>query len=107
MLHLYRYRGETAVRIRAIDTNGGGVPNEKVTLKVKDFQLNGVTIKGSSSAVTNDEGYVTFTLQLPNGKEADRLALIASGVALEATLTEQSGAVKTQVSTAQLCPLKI
>jgi len=98
--------GETAVRIRAIDTNGGGVPNEKVTLKVKDFQLNGVTIKGSSSAVTNDEGYVTFTLQLPNGKEADRLALIASGVALEATLTEQSGAVKTQVSTAQVVSVK-
>ncbi|MEN4984205.1 hypothetical protein [Acinetobacter modestus] len=98
--------GETAVRIRAIDTNGGGVPNEKVTLKVKDFQLNGVMIKGSSSAVTNDEGYVTFTLQLPNGKEADRLALIASGVALEATLTEQSGAVKTQVSTAQVVSVK-
>lgn len=98
--------GETAVRIRAIDTNGGGVPNEKVTLKVKDFQLNGVMIKGSSSAVTNDEGYVTFTLQLPNGKEADRLALIASGVALEATLTEQSGAVKTQVSTAQVMSVK-
>ena len=98
--------GETTVRIRAIDTNGGGVPNEKVTLKVKDFQLNGVTIKGSSSAVTNDEGYVTFTLQLPNGKEADRLALIASGVALEATLTEQSGAVKTQVSTAQVVSVK-
>lgn len=98
--------GETAVRIRAIDTNGGGVPNEKVTLKVKDFQLNGVMIKGSSSAITNDEGYVNFTLQLPNGKEADRLALIASGVALEATLTEQSGAVKTQVSTAQVVSVK-
>ncbi|MFW1840081.1 hypothetical protein ACG9XS_16245 [Acinetobacter gyllenbergii] len=98
--------GETAVRIRAIDTNGGGVPNEKVTLKVKDFQLNGVMIKGSSSAVTNNEGYVTFTLQLPNGKEADRLALIASGVALEATLTEQSGAIKTQVSTAQVVSVK-
>ncbi|WP_436899551.1 hypothetical protein [Acinetobacter gyllenbergii] len=98
--------GETAVRIRAIDTNGGGVPNEKVTLKVKDFQLNGVMIKGSSSAVTNNEGYVTFTLQLPNGKEANRLALIASGVALEATLTEQSGAIKTQVSTAQVVSVK-
>ncbi|ENX64663.1 MULTISPECIES: beta strand repeat-containing protein [Acinetobacter] len=98
--------GETVIRIRTLDTNGGGVPNEKVALNVKDFKTNGVTIKGASSAVTDNEGYVSFTLALPQGKEADRLALIASGIALEATLTEQSGAVKTQISTAQVVSVK-
>ncbi|NNP70747.1 hypothetical protein [Acinetobacter sp. Ac_5812] len=98
--------GETVVRIRALDTNGGGVPNETVALNVKDFKTNGVTIKGGSTAVTDNEGYVSFTLVLPKGKEADRLALISSGIALEATLTEQSGAVKTQTSIAQVASVK-
>lgn len=98
--------GEAAVRVRALDNNGGGVPNENVSLTVKDFKNNNVTIKGASSAVTDNEGYVVFTLVLPKGKEADRAALIESGIALEATLTEQSGAIKTQISTAQVISVK-
>ena len=98
--------GEAAVRVRVLDNNGGGVPNENVSLTVKDFKNNNVTIKGASSAVTDNEGYVVFTLVLPKGKEADRAALIASGIALEATLTEQSGAIKTQISTAQVISVK-
>lgn len=97
---------EGAVRVRVLDNNGGGVPNENVSLTVKDFKNNNVTIKGASSAVTDNEGYVVFTLVLPKGKEADRAALIASGIALEATLTEQSGAIKTQISTAQVISVK-
>ncbi len=98
--------GEAAVRVRVLDNNGGGVPNENVSLTVKDFKSNNITIKGASSAVADNEGYVVFTLVLPKGKEADRAALIASGIALEATLTEQSGAIKTQISTAQVISVK-
>ena len=99
MKHLPVSGGETSVRIRAIDTNGGGVPNENIVLAVKDFKTNGVTIKGSSSAVTDNEGYASFTIVLPNGKEADRQTLISAGISLEGTLTESSGAKKTQIST--------
>lgn len=91
--------GETNVRVRAVDANGGGVPNEKVALKVKDFQKNGVMIKGLSTTTTDNQGYAEFTLELPAGKEADRAALIAEGVGLEAVLTEANGATKTQVYT--------
>ena len=97
--HLPVSGGESVVRVRAMDVNGGGVPNEKVTLAVKDFKNNGVTIKGGSSVVTDNEGYAVFTLVLPKGKEIDRQELIKAGIALETTLTEQSGASKTQIST--------
>lgn len=63
-------------------------------MAVKDFKTNGVTIKGSSSAVTDNEGYASFTIVLPNGKEADRQTLISAGISLEGTLTESSGAKK-------------
>lgn len=96
--HLPVSGGETIVRIRAIDTNGGGVPNENIVLAVKDFKINGVMIKGASSAVTDNEGYASFTIVLPNGKEVDRQALISAGILLEGTLTESSGATKTQIS---------
>lgn len=98
--------GETTVRVRAVDTNGGGVPNESVALSVKDFRTNGITIKGSSNAVTNNEGYAVYTLVLPTGKEADRASLISSGVALEAKLTEISGATKTQSSVVAVSSVK-
>ena len=91
--------GETIVRIRAIDANGGGVPNENIVLKVKEFQKNGVNIKGLSTALTDNQGYADFTLELPTGKEADRAALLNEGIELEAVLTEASGATKTQVYT--------
>ncbi|XID74399.1 beta strand repeat-containing protein [Alkanindiges sp. WGS2144] len=91
--------GETSIRIRAVDVNGGGVPNENVALKVQNFQKNGVTIKGLSSAVTDNQGYAEFILVLPAGTEVSRADLIKQGVSLEATLTEASGATKTQVYT--------
>ncbi len=91
--------GESVVRVRALDLNGGGVPNENITLAVKDFKNNQVTIKGSSNSVTDNEGYALFTLALKDGREVDRKNLIETGVFLEATLTEKSGAAKTQVHT--------
>lgn len=92
--------GETAVRIRAVDVNGGGVPNQAVMLAIKNFTTQSdVSIKGVSTGTTDDEGYATFTVQITKGTEASRAALIQSGVPLVATLTEQNGAVKTQVTT--------
>ncbi|WP_026471292.1 beta strand repeat-containing protein [Alkanindiges illinoisensis] len=92
--------GETTIRLRAVDSNGGGVPNQAVKLAIKDFNTqSAVSIKGVSTATTDNEGYASFTLQLAQGTEASRAALIESGVPLVATLTEQSGATKTQVTT--------
>ena len=92
--------GETIVRVRAVDTNGGGVPNQDVALAIKNFSTQSdVSIKGLSTAKTDNEGYATFTIQLATGTEVSRAALIQSGVGLVATLTEASGATKTQVST--------
>lgn len=92
--------GEASVRVRAVDINGGGVPNQSVMLGIKNFATqNDVSIKGVSTATTDNEGYANFTVQISKGTEASRTALIQSGVPLVATLTEQNGAVKTQVTT--------
>lgn len=92
--------GEAAVRVRAVDVNGGGVPNQAVMLAIKNFATqNDVSIKGVSTATTDNEGYATFTVQISKGTEASRAALIQSGIPLVATLTEENGATKTQVTT--------
>lgn len=92
--------GQTEVKIRAVDTNGGGVPNQAVKLAIKDFTVQSdLSIKGVSSAVTDNDGYATFTLQLTQGSEANRLSLMQSGIQLLATLSETNGATKTQVTT--------
>ena len=92
--------GEAAVRVRAVDVNGGGVPNQAVMLAIKNFATqNDISIKGVSTATTDNEGYATFTVQISKGTEASRAALIQSGVPLVATLTEENGATKTQVTT--------
>jgi hypothetical protein len=88
--------GETEVKLRARDINGGGVPNQKISLSIPKDQQNIFSISGQSELPTNNDGYATFKLKLLAGKEADRDLLVKEGLTLSAILVDSEGAVATQ-----------
>lgn len=88
--------GTTTVRVRARDTNGGGVSNQKISLVIPKEVQNLLSITGTSETITDTNGYVTFTLKLLDGKEANRKELLEKGIVLSAILVDSEGAVATQ-----------
>lgn len=88
--------GTTIVRVRAKDTNGGGVSDQKISLAIPKEVQNLLSITSKSEATTDANGYVSFTLKLLEGKEADRKKLLEKGIVLSATLIDSEGAVATQ-----------
>ncbi len=89
--------GDTAtITVRAIDSNGGGVADQTVTLAVANSAKVGVTITGSSSAKTDASGNASFAVALKTGAGVDTAALLKSGVTFGVVLTDASGAKATQ-----------
>lgn len=90
--------GETEVKLRARDVNGGGVANQKISLSIPKDKQNIFSLSSQSELSTNNDGYVTFKLKLLAGKEADRELLVKDGLTLNAILVDSEGAVATQTS---------
>lgn len=90
--------GETEVKLRAKDVNGGGVANQKISLSIPKDRQNIFSISSQSELSTNNDGYVTFKVKLLAGKEADRELLVREGLTLNAILVDSEGAVATQTS---------
>src|SRR5690606_11964446 len=74
--------GETEVKLRARDVNGGGVANQKISLSIPKDKQNIFSLSSQSELSTNNDGYVTFKLKLLAGKEADRELLVKDGLTL-------------------------
>lgn len=89
--------GTAVVTTKLVDANGGGVAGQSVVLSIPDSATSGVTINGSSTAVTDANGNVTYTLNLPT-TGASATALIANGVVVNATYTATNGAPITQTT---------
>lgn len=89
--------GTATVTTKLVDANGGGVAGQSVVLSIPDSATSGVTINGSSTAVTDANGNVTYTLNLPT-TGASATALIANGVVVNATYTATNGAPITQTT---------
>lgn len=90
--------GETEVKLRARDVNGGGVANQKISLSIPKDKQNIFSLSSQSELSTNNDGYATFKLKLLAGKEADRELLVKEGLTLNAILVDSEGAVATQTS---------
>ncbi|USA52151.1 hypothetical protein NDN13_11685 [Acinetobacter sp. C32I] len=91
--------GDNAViTVKAVDKNGGGVSGQNVVLSIPDYKVNGVTINGPSTAVTDTTGNANFTILLPN-KSAQAASLIASGIVINAALTDSNGVTSKQTTT--------
>lgn len=90
--------GDSAViTVKLVDVNGGGVVGQNVTLAISDTITNGVTIAGTSTAVTDATGSAAFTINLPaTTNPAAVAALVASGITLNASFTDATGKVSTQ-----------
>jgi len=88
--------GETEVKLRARDVNGGGVANQKISLSIPKDKQNIFSLSSQSELSTNNDGYATFKLKLLAGKEADRDLLVKEGLTLSAILVDSEGAVATQ-----------
>ena len=94
--------GTTIVKIRAKDVNGGGVAGQKIALALPKELQNIFRITGTAEQVTDVNGYASYSIQLINGKEADRQEILKSGILLSATLTDTEGAVATQNTNVQI-----
>ncbi|MCH7392338.1 hypothetical protein [Acinetobacter dispersus] len=91
--------GDNAViTVKAVDKNGGGVAGQNVVLSIPDYKVNGVTINGPSTGVTDVTGNANFTILLPN-KSAQAASLIASGIVVNAALTDSNGVTSKQTTT--------
>ncbi len=82
--------------VKVVDANGGGVAGQQVTLAIANSIKNGVTIAGSSSATTDEQGNATFVLNY-SANGVDVADLVKNGVTLGATVTDPKGAQATQV----------
>ncbi len=84
--------GDTAViTAKLVDVNGGGVAGKSVTLSIPDTLANSATIGGASTAVTDTSGNVTFTINLPAASGSVATSLLASGLKVNASFTDDTG----------------
>lgn len=84
------------VTIKAVDVNGGGVEGQTVTLAIQDTLKNGVTIDGSSKALTDTSGNAVFNISLPAATGTNATNLLANGITLNAELTDANGVTSKQ-----------
>ena len=87
--NLLSVKGDNAtITVKALDTNGGSLSNQMVTLTVLDYANNKVTIDGSSTKVTDELGNASFTVRLPFATGPLAANLIANGIGFEATIID-------------------
>lgn len=84
------------VTVKAVDLNGGGVEGQTVTLAIQDTLKNGVTIDGSSKALTDTSGNAVFNIILPATTGTNAASLLTNGITLNAELTDANGVTSKQ-----------
>jgi hypothetical protein len=81
--------GQVVVTTKLVDANGGGVANQQVVLSIPGTITNGVTINGPSTAITDANGNITYTLNVPAQSST-------AGISVNATYTATNGTPITQ-----------
>jgi len=93
----------TTVTVKAVDVNGGAVAGQTVVLSIPNSVAQGVTVRGSSTAVTDQFGNASFTLNLVTAGTTINLAtLAASGIEVDAAITDANGNTARQATTLNL-----
>lgn len=72
--------------------------NKEVSLKVEGSETNGITIEGSSTALTDSEGNAVYKLKLNPQAVTDEAALLNNGFEIIATANKNSGEQVTQTN---------
>lgn len=89
--------GDSAkITVKAVDKNGGGVEGQNIILAIQDTIKNGVTIDGASKTTTDSLGNATFNITLPATVGTNATDLIAGGVTINASLTDENGITSKQ-----------
>ncbi len=89
----------TTVTVQAVDVNGGGVAGQRVVLSIPNSVAKGVTVRGPSTVVTDQFGNASFTLNLVTAGTTINLAsLVASGIDINAAITDTNGNTARQVT---------
>jgi len=96
--------GSFVVTSKVIDENGGGVKGQAVTLAITDALKNNVTIKGASTATTDENGEAKFTIVFAPTASTDINALMRTGIAMAAVLVSDT-AVRTTINVAVVADL--
>jgi hypothetical protein len=96
--------GSFVITSKVIDENGGGVEGQAVTLAITDALKNNVTIKGASTAITDENGEAKFTIVFSPTATTDINALMRSGIAMAAVLVSDT-AVRTTINVAVVADL--
>lgn len=90
-----------AVKVKAIGVKGSALKGETVNLafanaySVAQLQALGLSLNGSAEALTDANGYATFTYSYVASGSAAQKALVESGVGLLAKSTSGTGAANT------------
>ncbi|MEB5929824.1 Ig-like domain-containing protein [Acinetobacter schindleri] len=96
----YTKEQSIAVKVKAVGVKGSALKGETVSvalpkLDVSDLQALGLSLSGSSSSLTQEDGYARFTyLYKPNGSTRQK-ELMTSGIRITATSESNSNASQT------------
>jgi predicted small lipoprotein YifL len=89
--------GVATVTVKALDNNAGGVAGQTITLSIPSSAVNGMTINGPSTVVTDATGNAVFTVTLPDDT-SNAATVIASGVDLKASITDANNVTSQQTT---------
>jgi hypothetical protein len=92
--------GQVVVTTKLVDSNGGGVANQQVVLSIPGTATNGVTINGPSTATTDANGNITYTLNVPAQSSTTGIGVNATYTATNGTLVTQSTNINVATSLA-------
>jgi hypothetical protein len=97
--------GDSAVvTVTALDVNGGGVLGQNIVFSLPQAMQNeGVIISGPSTVATDTFGNAVFTVTIPtanptNNPQVDTASLLSTGITVNATLTDATGATTQQLT---------
>lgn len=87
--------GDTVIRFRVNDKNGGAIRGQTVTASLPSIltQKGLITLKSAANQVTDEYGMVSYTVSIPEGLSATQREQLQDigGFVLNAKLTESSG----------------